>query len=53
VLRAILLAYLGEDPGEPGYLEPIDLMLPEDGPSTLLFRDLRRTVPDTRIRASR
>jgi broad specificity phosphatase PhoE len=53
VLRAILLAYLDEDPGEPGYLEPIDLILPEDGPPTLRFRHLQRTVPDTRIRASR
>jgi broad specificity phosphatase PhoE len=53
VLRAILLAYLGEDPGEPGYLEPIDLILPEDGPWTLRFRNLQRTVPDTRIRAPR
>lgn len=53
VLRAILLAYLGEDPGEPGYLEPIDLILPEDGPSTLGFRNFQRTVSDTRISASR
>ena len=53
VLRAILLAYLGEDPGEPGYLEPIDLILPADGPSTLLFRNLQRSVPDTRIRVPR
>ncbi len=53
VLRAILLAYLGEDPGEPGYLEPIDLILLEDGPSTLRFRNFQRTVPDTRVRASR
>jgi broad specificity phosphatase PhoE len=53
VLRAILLAYLGEDPGEPGYLEPIDLILPADGPSTLRFRNFQRTVPDTRIRVPR
>ena len=53
VLRAILLAYLGEDPGEPGYLEPIDLILPEDGPSTLRFRNLQRTVSDTRVRVLR
>ena len=50
VLRAILLCYLGEDPGEPGYLEPVDLILPEDGLSELRFRDLRKTLPDTRVR---
>jgi broad specificity phosphatase PhoE len=53
VLRAILLAYLSEDPGEPGYLEPIDLILPEVGPSTLRFRHFQSTVPDTRVRAAR
>ena len=53
VLRAILLAYLGEDPGEPGYLEPIDLMLPADGPSTLLLRNFQRSVRDTGIRVHR
>jgi broad specificity phosphatase PhoE len=42
VLRAILLCYAGEDPGEPGYLEPIDLILSENGSSELRFRG--RTV---------
>ncbi len=42
VLRAILLCYAGEDPGEPGYLEPVDLILSENGSSELRFRG--RTV---------
>ena len=44
VLRAISLRYLGEDPGEPGYLEPIDLTLSSGGASELCFRDRRRAV---------
>jgi broad specificity phosphatase PhoE len=44
VLRAILLRYLGEDPGEPGYLEPIDLTLSSGRASELCFRDLRRAL---------
>lgn len=49
VLRAILLGYLGRDLGEPDYLEPVDLILPEDGTSELRFRDLRASLPDTRV----
>jgi len=49
VLRAILLCYTGEDPGEPGYLEPIDLILSENGPSELRFRDLRTSLSGTEV----
>jgi broad specificity phosphatase PhoE len=49
VLRAILLCYTGEDPGEPGYLEPIDLILSENGPSELRFRGLRTFLSGTRV----
>jgi broad specificity phosphatase PhoE len=49
VLRAILLCYTGEDPGEPGYLEPIDLVFSEDGPSELRFRGLRTFLSGTRV----
>ena len=35
VLRAILLFYTGEGPGEPGYPEPIDLVSSENGLSDL------------------
>lgn len=48
VLRALLLCYAGEDPGEPGYLEPIDLILSENKPSELRFRDLRTFLSSTR-----
>ena len=44
VLRAILLCYLGEDPGEPGHLEPIDLTLSSDKAPELRFRDRRRAL---------
>jgi broad specificity phosphatase PhoE len=49
VLRAILLCYAGEDPGEPGYLEPVDLILSGNGSSELRFRDLRTSLSGTRV----
>jgi broad specificity phosphatase PhoE len=49
VLRAILLCYTGEDPGEPEYLEPIDLTLSENGSSELRFRGLRTFLSGTRV----
>jgi broad specificity phosphatase PhoE len=49
VLRAILLCYMGEDPGEPGYLEPIDLILSENGSSELRFRGLRTLLSGTEV----
>ena len=49
VLRAILLCYTGEDPGEPGYLEPIDLVFSENGSSELRFRGLRAFLSGTRV----
>jgi broad specificity phosphatase PhoE len=49
VLRAILMCYTGEDPGEPEYLEPIDLILPENGSSELRFRDLSTTLSGTKV----
>jgi broad specificity phosphatase PhoE len=43
VLRAFLRRYLlGEDPGEPGYVEPIDLIFHE--PPTVSFRGRRRDI---------
>ena len=48
-LRAILMCYTGEEPGEPGYLEPIDLILPENGSSELRFRDLHTTLSGTKV----
>jgi broad specificity phosphatase PhoE len=47
VLRAILLCYLGEDPGEPGHLEPIDLALSNDEAPELCFRGRRRALSGT------
>lgn len=47
VLRAILLCYLGEDPGEPEHLEPIDLTLSDGEAPELCFRDRRRTLSGT------
>lgn len=44
VLRAILLCYAGEDPGEPEYLEPVDLILSENRTPELRFRDLRTSL---------
>ena len=49
VLRAILLCYTGEDPGEPGYLEPIDLILSDSGTSELRFRGLRTFLTGTKV----
>ena len=49
VLRAILVCYTGEDPGEPEYLEPIDLILPENGSSELRFRGLRTFLSGTEV----
>jgi broad specificity phosphatase PhoE len=48
VLRAISLCYLGEDPGEPEYLEPVNLILPKGEPPEIRFRSLRTRLPDTR-----
>jgi broad specificity phosphatase PhoE len=45
VLRAILRCYLGEDPGEPEYLEAVNLAVSGDGMAELTFRELRRTFP--------
>jgi broad specificity phosphatase PhoE len=47
VLRAILLCYLGEDPGEPGHLEPIDLTLSNGEAPELCFRGRRRALSGT------
>ena len=44
VLRAISLHYLGEDPGEPEHLEPIDLTFPGGEAPQLRFRDLWGTL---------
>ncbi|HEU4494938.1 MAG TPA: histidine phosphatase family protein [Rubrobacteraceae bacterium] len=49
VLRAILRCYTKEDPGEPGYLEPVDLILSGNSPPELRFRDLRTFLSDTRV----
>jgi broad specificity phosphatase PhoE len=49
VLRAILFCYLGEDPGEPGHLEPIDLILSRGEAPELCFRGRRRTLPGTTV----
>jgi broad specificity phosphatase PhoE len=49
VLRATLLCYTGEDPGEPGYLEPIDLIQSENGSSELRFRGLRTFLSGTKV----
>lgn len=48
VLRAISLCYLGRDPGEPEYLEPVDLLFPGEHPSELGFRDIRAYLLDNR-----
>jgi broad specificity phosphatase PhoE len=47
VLRAILLHYLGEDPGEPEHLEPVDLTLASGEARELRFRDRRRNLSGT------
>jgi broad specificity phosphatase PhoE len=49
VLRAILLWYLGEDPGEPGHLEPIALTLSRGEAPEICFRDCRRTLSSTAV----
>ena len=49
VLRAILLCYTGEDPGEPDYLEPIDLILSGYRSSELRFRGLRTFLSGTKV----
>jgi broad specificity phosphatase PhoE len=47
VMRAILVCYLGEDPGEPEYLESIELVLSTDDLPELKFRDRRKTISGT------
>ncbi len=49
VLRAILLCYLGEDPGEPGHLESIDLTLSSGEAPEICFRDRRRALSGTAV----
>jgi hypothetical protein len=49
VLRAILLCYFGEDPGEPGHLEPIKLTLTSGEAPELCFRDRRRVLSGTAV----
>jgi broad specificity phosphatase PhoE len=49
VLRAILLCYTEEDPGEPGYLEPIDLILSRNRSPELRFRGLRTFLSSTKV----
>jgi broad specificity phosphatase PhoE len=49
VLRAILLCYLGEDPGEPGHLETIDLSLSSGTAPEIRFRDRRRALSTTAV----
>ncbi len=46
VLRAFLRRYVtDEDPGEPDYLESVDLILIPGGPLYAAFRGLRRVLP--------
>jgi broad specificity phosphatase PhoE len=47
VLRAILLFYVGEDLGEPGHLESIELTLCRGEAPALCFRDRRRVLSGT------
>ena len=49
VLRATLLCYLGEDPGEPGHLEPIDLTLSRGEAPELCFRGRRTALSGTAV----
>ncbi|MDQ3363257.1 MAG: histidine phosphatase family protein [Actinomycetota bacterium] len=49
VLRAVLLCYLGEDPGEPGHLEPLELTLSSGEAPELCFRDRRRILSGTAV----
>lgn len=46
VMRAILLYYLGEDPGEPDYLEPVYMIVSDTGSVELGFRGSRRVLSD-------
>jgi hypothetical protein len=44
-VRAFLRRYLsGGDPGEPDYLESVDLTITADGPPVVNFRKRRRTL---------
>ena len=46
IMRAFIRRYLtGQDPGEPGYGESIDMLFAESGPLTLRFRDVSVTRP--------
>ena len=49
VLRAILLCYLGDDPGEPGHLEPVEMTLSKGEAPELRFRDRRRPLSGTAV----
>ncbi len=49
VLRAILLCYAGGDPGEPEYLEPVDLILSDNEAPELVFREDRTSLSDTKV----
>ena len=52
VVRAFLRRYLsGEDPGEPDYLESVDLVVPAAGPPGVSFRGRRRTLVSRTDRA--
>jgi broad specificity phosphatase PhoE len=45
-LRAVLRRYvLGRDPGEPEYVEPVELTFGSDGEARWRFRDAHATVP--------
>jgi broad specificity phosphatase PhoE len=52
VLRAILRCYLGGDPGEPEYLESVDLTLSGDEAPELGFRERRKALPGTAVGAT-
>jgi broad specificity phosphatase PhoE len=46
IMRAFLRRYLmGQDPGEPGYGESIDMLFAENGSLTLRYREVRVTRP--------
>lgn len=53
VLRAILLCYMGADPGEPQYLESVDLILQEDAAPELRFRDRQKLLSGQRALESK
>jgi broad specificity phosphatase PhoE len=49
VLRAVVACYTGGgDPGEPGHLEPVDLIL-SNGQAELRFRDERKTISNAAV----